>query len=210
VKDVKMVIYDCDGVIFESKKANLEYYNYILKKFNIPPVSESNPEHMKVLHTYSNDEVFKYFIQNKALQQKIIKYSKTVDYSKFYNYMEIEKNFFKCCNVLKENKIKIAVATNRSISFAGILKFFGLSKVIDDYVTTLDVKHPKPHPDMLNLLVERNNLKPFHTIFIGDSMVDFQASKSAKIKFIGYKISIENCTRIDDHIQLLEILNIKL
>ena len=32
MKQVKMVIYDCDGVIFDSEKANLEYYSYIFKK----------------------------------------------------------------------------------------------------------------------------------------------------------------------------------
>ena len=205
MKQVKMVIYDCDGVIFDSEKANLEYYSYIFKKFNLPQISSQNIEHMRVLHTYSNDEVFKYFVKDKKLQKDIIIFSKTVDYSIFYKYMKLEKDFFKCCEILKKKNLKIGVATNRSISFAGIMQFFHLNKFLDDYVTTLDVKRPKPYPDMLNLILEKNNLKPFEAIFVGDSLIDYKAATLSGIKFIGYKIKVKNELCIENHLELIKI-----
>ena len=206
MEKIKMIIYDCDGVIFDSAKANVEYYNYIFKKFGLPVISDKNEEHLKVLHTYSNDEVFKYFVKEHTLQKEIIAFSKSVDYSIFYKYMQLEQDFFKCCKILKKWGLKIGVATNRSISFKGIVKFFILEDILDDYVTALDVERPKPYPDMLNLILERNSLKPDEAIFIGDSYLDYKCAKSAGVKFVGYKYKIDNELTIEKHLELLEIL----
>ena len=45
---IKVIIYDCDGVLIDSLESNLAYYNHILAHFALPPVS---PEHTEVVHT---------------------------------------------------------------------------------------------------------------------------------------------------------------
>ena len=35
---LKLVIFDCDGVMFDSKNANRVYYNHMLEKFGHPPM----------------------------------------------------------------------------------------------------------------------------------------------------------------------------
>ncbi len=35
---IDAIIFDCDGVIFDSHSANLAYYNKILTHFSYPPV----------------------------------------------------------------------------------------------------------------------------------------------------------------------------
>ena len=34
LKQIEALIFDCDGVLFESREANLAYYNRILEKFS--------------------------------------------------------------------------------------------------------------------------------------------------------------------------------
>ncbi len=203
---VKMVIYDCDGVIFDSKKANLEYYNYILKHFGYPPVNENDKEKLLIIHTYSNDNVILNLFEDKDIAKKAIEFSKSVDYSQFYKYMTMEPEFFETCNLLKSNGIKVAIATNRSKTFPHLFKYFNLDKVIDDYATVSIVKNPKPAPDMLLYLLNRNNLKPFEALYIGDAEIDYIASKEAKIPFIGYKKSFNNCPKINKHLEILKHL----
>ncbi|NIQ97111.1 MAG: HAD family hydrolase, partial [Desulfuromonadales bacterium] len=41
---IKGVIFDCDGVLFESRQANLAYYNDILAFFGEEPISEADRE----------------------------------------------------------------------------------------------------------------------------------------------------------------------
>ncbi len=204
---VKMVIYDCDGVIFESKKANLEYYNYILKNFNLPPVSENDKKKLEIIHTYSNDEVIKKIFPNE-LVDKAIEFSKNVDYSMFYKFMKIEPFFFETCEKLKRLNIKTAIATNRSKTFPHLFKFFKLDKIIDDYVTVSIIKNPKPAPDMLLYLLKKNSLNPEEAIYVGDSIIDYEASKKAKIFFISYKNKINDAPKINSHTEIFNFLKI--
>ena len=203
---IKMAIYDCDGVIFDSKKANLEYYNYILKHFGFPIVNENDTEKLEIIHTYSNNEVLKHlFPQN--LSKEAIEFSKTVDYSMFYKYMKMEPNFLDVCKKLKEKNILITIATNRSRTFPALFQYFNLNEIIDDYVTVSIIKNPKPAPDMLLYLLKKYNLKPENAIYVGDSIIDYKASKSANIFFISYKNKINNVPVIKNHLEILKFLN---
>ena len=202
----KMIIYDCDGVIFNSEKANFYYYNHIFKKFNLPEIKDGDIKSINVLHTYCNDDVLKYFVKDEKILKKVLEYSRKVDYKIFYKYMEIENFFFETCKKLKSMKVKIAVATNRSYTFKDIVKFFNLDNILDDYVTTLEVKEPKPSPEMLFLLLKRNNINSKDALFIGDSILDYKASKKANIDFVGYKFSIENCPCINSHVEIFNFL----
>ncbi len=203
---VKMVIYDCDGVIFESKKANLEYYNFIFKHFGLPTVREDDEEKLKIIHTYANDDVLKTLIKDKDLSERAIEFSKTVDYSIFYKYMKFEKNFIEICKILKERNIKIGIATNRSKTFPHLFKYFKLDKFVDDYVTASMVENPKPYPDMLIYLLKKHNLTAKEAIYVGDSEVDYLASKKANIFFISYKLKINDSPVIFDHMEILNYI----
>jgi beta-phosphoglucomutase-like phosphatase (HAD superfamily) len=50
---LKLVIFDCDGVMFDSMEANRKYYNFLLEKFGHPLIFlESFPKKLKrSMHT---------------------------------------------------------------------------------------------------------------------------------------------------------------
>ncbi len=202
---VKMIIYDCDGVIFESKRANLEYYNYILKNFNLPLVKENDLEKLEIIHTFSNDEVIKRLFPE-PLIDKAIKFSQTVDYSKFYKFMKMEPEFKETCLILKSKGIITAIATNRSRTFPNLFKYFNLDEVIVDYVTVSIVKNPKPAPDMLIYLLNKHKIHNKEAFYIGDSRVDYIASEKAKIKFFAYKVKINDSITLHKHSEILKFV----
>ena len=57
----KAVIYDCDGVMFDSFDANLAFYDRIMAVLGRPLLDRADAEHMRVLHTYANRDVLAYF-----------------------------------------------------------------------------------------------------------------------------------------------------
>lgn len=201
-----MVVYDCDGVIFNSEKANFEYYKYLFKKFNLPEININDKKSMNILHTYSNDKVIEHFTKTKKEMNEIIAFSRTADYSQFYKFMQMEEGFAETCKRLKKRGIKIGVATNRSHTFEGIVKYFKLYELIDDYVTVLDVEFPKPEPDMLLFLTEKNGFSTKDIVFIGDSILDYRAAESAEIDFIGYKFCYNKCCYINSHVEIFNYL----
>ncbi len=203
----KMVIYDCDGVIFDSFNANYEFYNYIFKKFDIPKLDKNDKLSNEIMHTYSVNDVFKYFVKEKQILPDILSYAKSIDYSIFYKFMVMEDNFFQACYSIKDMGLKIAVATNRSTSFKGIAEYFNINRFLDDYTTAIDVENPKPAPDMLNLILLRNNLRKDEVLFIGDSNVDYEASLNAKVDFVGYKFYHKNILSLNNHLEILSLLS---
>lgn len=48
-----------------------------------------------------------------------------------------------------------------------------------------DVKQPKPHPEGLLLAIERLNVRPEETLYIGDSTVDAETAQVAGVDFVG-------------------------
>jgi HAD superfamily hydrolase (TIGR01509 family) len=88
-----------------------------------------------------------------------------------------------------------------------IMERFGLRPFFDMVVTALDVKNPKPHPESIEKILHRFNLKKEEAVFVGDSEVDQQTAKSAGIQFIAYKNrEVANDLLIQDHLDLLDLL----
>ena len=84
------------------------------------------------------------------------------------------KLLYKECNV--------AIFTSKSrIRSKKILSKYNF---IDYLVTADDVKNGKPHPEGLLKIIKKFKNNKKKTLFIGDSIHDFRASKSAKIKYL--------------------------
>ena len=58
-KNLKGVIFDCDGVLVASKEANKQYYNLILKGLGMPPMNSEQEDYM---HMHTVDESIKYLV----------------------------------------------------------------------------------------------------------------------------------------------------
>ena len=53
----KVIIFDCDGVLFDSKEANIAFYNQILSQFNLPPLTIAEVEYV---HVSTAEEALRY------------------------------------------------------------------------------------------------------------------------------------------------------
>lgn len=61
-----------------------------------------------------------------------------------------------------------------------MLPMIGAPKgVISGMTTSADVEAAKPHPDLLQVAIRDHGLDPDHTIMVGDSIWDVEASKAA-------------------------------
>ena len=81
----------------------------------------------------------------------------------------------------------LAVATNRSNTMEEVLKTHGLTEFFDLVVSSLDVEHPKPHPESLFKILDFFQVGPERILYVGDSAVDEETAKRAGVPFIAYK-----------------------
>lgn len=204
-RDIKCVIYDCDGVLFDSFEANQKLYNDLCIMVGRSPLKE---EEIEYAHSHTVFEAIHYiFGEDGFLEQRAFELIKQVDLRKYVSLLKMEPHLRQILSLLKAGGIKRAINTNRTTSMKYIMEDFNLWPFFDMVVTALDVKNPKPHPESIEKILQTLNVNRNETIFIGDSVVDQKTAFSSEVKFVSYKNKeIGNDFFIEDHLDLLDII----
>jgi HAD superfamily hydrolase (TIGR01509 family) len=198
------IIFDCDGVLFESRQANLAYYNKVLAHFGEAPVLAEDNELAHLCHTAASPQVLLQLLGPDRHSQALA-YAATFNYRGFIPYMIPEPGLHQALDRLA-SRLPLAIATNRGTSMVEILEHFGLTHFFQAVVTSRDVHRPKPHPDMLLLAAERLGLATDELLFVGDSELDRLAAAAAGIRFVAYQGGVPGDVQIDGHAELVEML----
>jgi phosphoglycolate phosphatase len=204
---IRCVIYDCDGVLFDSLEANTKLYNDLCSMVGRGPLRE---EEIQYVHTHTVFEAIHFIfgkendLEKKALE--ILK-QKKIDLKNYVSYLKMEPHLVEVLEKLKEKGMLRAVNTNRTTSMPYIMERFNLWPYFEMVVTALDVKNPKPHPESIEKIIEAFKLKKEEAVFVGDSDVDKQTAESSGVRFVAYKNrEIANDLFIEDHLDLLVII----
>jgi beta-phosphoglucomutase-like phosphatase (HAD superfamily) len=144
--ELKLVIFDCDGVMFDSKDANRKYYNHLLKKFGYPLMDGQEEDYV---HSHNVLASVAYIFRKYPHEiDKVNAYRQSVDYTPFLNFMRIEPDLKEFLRFLKP-QFYTAISTNRSTTMDAVMKMHELDPYFDLVVTSLDVQQPKPHAEAL-------------------------------------------------------------
>lgn len=205
ITDIQTVVFDCDGVMFDTEKANRIYYNRILEHFGKPPLTQ---EQFEFAHMSTVNEALAHLFSDSDNLDEVYDYCRTITYDPLIPHMEMEPNLKPLLNKLRK-RFSTAIATNRSTTMNNVIEHHGLSELFDLIVTSLDVEHPKPDPEQLYKIMDTFNVSPNEIIYIGDSETDEKAALSSGVLFIAYK---NTSLQADYHISSLSevetILNI--
>lgn len=202
----KAVIYDCDGVMFDSFEANLAFYDRIMAMLGKPPLAREDEELMQILHTFASREVLRHIFPDEANWSAAMRCVPAVDYRELVQFMRMEEGFRETIELLSPN-LDLAVCTNRSVSIDTVLESFDLTRYFGIVMTASRVTNPKPHPEPLLKVLEHYRIGPGEALFVGDSEVDRQASQAAGIPFIAYRADLPAFARIDRHREILDLVS---
>jgi phosphoglycolate phosphatase len=199
----EVVIFDCDGVLFDSRKANQFYYNHLLEQFGRPPMTESE---LSYVHMHTAGEAITYLFGDNHLRDAVLAYSQTLDYTPFIRLMEMEPGLIDLLIAIRPG-IRTAVSTNRSTTIGPVLKLFALDSHFDLVVGSLDVTRPKPDPESVYKILNFFKVRPEQCLYIGDSEVDLQTAKGAGVPFGAYKnVSLPAALHIQEFSELKKCL----
>ena len=194
--NVSAVIFDCDGVMFDSRQANINFYNHILSRFGLPPMKA---EGERFAHMHTAVESINHIFRESPYLKHAQEYRLHLDYTPFIQDMIIEPGLKEILNFLKPH-YGLAVATNRSNTIKRVLEESKLDHYFDIVVSSLDVKNPKPHPESINKILAFFEIGPEECIYIGDSDVDLEACQAAGVTMIAFK---NTTLKADMHIESL-------
>jgi beta-phosphoglucomutase-like phosphatase (HAD superfamily) len=181
---LKLVIFDCDGVMFDSKDANRIYYNHLLEKFGYPLMDEQEEDYV---HSHNVLDSINFIFRKYPREiEEVNQYRISVDYTPFLKYMVIEPDLKEFLGILKP-KFYTAISTNRSNTMPSVMKMHDLESYFDLVVTSLDVEQPKPHTEGLIKILNHFQLSASEAVYIGDSMVDREHTAGVNMRLISFK-----------------------
>jgi phosphoglycolate phosphatase len=205
INGYKTVIYDCDGVMFESFEANFAFYSKVLDKFGKPPLDRNSAEAMHLLHTYSSKDVLAQFFADDPREEAALCFAASIDYRELLPFMHMEEELVETLQAL-HNRVNLAVCTNRSNSMEMLLEDFGLTSYFGYVMTAAKVENPKPHPEPLLKILKHYRIAPGEALFVGDSELDQRSAEAAGVPFVSYKSNLPGFARIEHHSEILALL----
>jgi phosphoglycolate phosphatase len=204
-REIKAVIYDCDGVLFDSFEANFAFYSQVMERFGKPPLDRSDTDMMRVLHTYCNKDVLAHLFAGDQRMDEVRAFCASIEYRKLFPLMIMEEGLRETLEALR-GRVELAICTNRASSMEALLESFGLDRYFSCVMTAARVSNPKPHPEPVLKVLEHYGIAARQALFVGDSEVDRQAADGAGVPFVAYRGDMRAFARIDRHLDLLSLL----
>jgi phosphoglycolate phosphatase len=201
---VRAVIFDCDGVLFDSDEANVAFYNEVLARLGEPDL---DPAGRVACQSFASAALFEQlFADRPALVARARSMAQEVDYGPFFDLMTPRRGLYEVLGELGRD-YRLAMATNRGKTTSVVLHRFGLEKYVEFAVGALDVRRPKPDPDMLSLSLDRLGVAAAEAIYVGDQRSDAEAASAAGMKFVAMGGEIVDAEyRIDQLVDLPPLL----
>jgi phosphoglycolate phosphatase len=179
-----VIAFDCDGVLFDSKEANIRFYSHIMDQIGHAPV---RPDQQEYIHMHPVRESLRFLLgDDEQGYEQAWSYCQGIDFRAFNAYLRCEPGLRETLELAKSG-YHTALATNRTVSTHEVLSHFGLDKYFDLVVSASDVRFPKPHPESMERILGAFNVSPDEILYVGDSAVDETLAASTGVYFAAYK-----------------------
>jgi HAD superfamily hydrolase (TIGR01509 family) len=177
------VVFDCDGVLIDSRVSNMAYYNRIREIGGLGPMT---PEEEEYAHMHSARETLTRIFPP-AMHGRLRELARQVDYERdILPMIRPEPGIHACLDALSTCGLRLAIFTNRGGGIGAVLDSFNLRPYFDPVMTVADVQ-AKPAPDGLLRIAESWKCAPEDLVFVGDSLLDALAAEAAGACFLAYR-----------------------
>ena len=222
---IKVIIFDLDGVLVDTKLIHFKALNLALKKFKIGEIKYE--DHVKIFDGLPTIKKLNLIAKKKKISKKnfskIQKFKqkstlKLLKESVVYNINTI--NLFKKLS----KKYKLAVATNAVKSTLDIcLKNLKIKKYIDYKICNEEVKNSKPNPEIYFKIFMKFGIYPEESLILEDShygrqaathsggnLVPIQNLSEVNFKNVNHYIKMNNKIKINNEKNLWEDKNLNI
>ncbi len=200
----KLIIFDLDGVLIESRDLHYHSLNDALRKVDEKYVI-TRDEHLSKFDGLNTTRKLTMLTDLKGLEQKYyhqIWNDKQVATFKLIREFDEEPLLQSMFKAIKERGYKIAVASNsirETVKLA--LLATGLMEYIDYYVSNEDVSKAKPYPEMYWQCMSKLHALPKNTIIVEDSHIGRQGA----IDSGAHLLAVENSSEVNTEFMLKRI-----
>ena len=171
---IKLVIFDLDGVLYESKEFHFDALNYALSEVDNNLVI-SKEEHLKTYDGLSTKRKLDILSSEKNLNPKFYKQiwnRKQEITGNLLDKIEVNKSLINSLGLLRSKNIKVICCSNSiKKTVDSVLMNLGIYDLFDAIYSNEDVENPKPHPEMYWKALIRFSVTPDNALIVEDSPV---------------------------------------
>ncbi len=181
MRKLALVIFDLDGTLVNAYPAIIRSFNFTMQKFNYPLQSDAV---IRRAVGWGDGNLLKPFVAREDLKRVLSVYRRhhkksLVKYTRLFPSVKMVLSY------LQNKGYKLAVASNRPTQFSWILiRHLGLQGYFSYVLCGDKLRYGKPHPQILQMIMQKLSSPSEKTIYVGDMAIDAQAGKRAKVKTI--------------------------
>ena len=176
---IRGIIFDCDGVILNSYKANMRYFNMFKESFGLPPMDDGEE---RFVHAASVFESLRHILPEQDWDE-VLACREKIKYTDIIPHLEPMPGLYETLDWLKEQGYLLGINTNRTDTMELVNERFGLLRYFDPIINSTKVSHPKPHPEGVYKILKAWDVSPGDVVYIGDTHVDQATSHHAGVRF---------------------------
>lgn len=180
MKNVKAILFDMDGVIFDTERVYLEEWKQVFKKYGYKMKDEI---YISVMGTGRENvkKVFKeYYGDNLPIEDMYVDKDILLNEAVSENKIPLKTGAVDILSYLKDNGYKTALATSAKRDRLEIqLHLADIKDKFDAIVCIDDVGKGKPNPDIFLLAAEKIGVEPSDCMVIEDSEAGIMAAFNA-------------------------------
>lgn len=203
---IKAVLFDMDGVIFDTEREYLKEWEVIFKKYGYKMKKEI---YISVMGRGRKKvkEIFKEkFGEDLPIDKMYIEKDKMLKKAVENNKVPLKEGALELLEFLKENGYKIALATSAKRERVKIqVSHAKIENIFDAIVCSEDITNSKPDPEIFLKAAEKVCVNPENCIVIEDSEAGIKAAFNAKM--MGFHV--EDLKKADESILKYSYKNFK-
>lgn len=178
-----VIAFDMDGVLVDSFRCWWELLSDSLVRQGKPPLTRE-----EFASTWGQDmEADRRTYFPEWTTEEVIAHYDAL-FPRYAHLVEVEPGAVAALAGLRAQGKRLAVATNSPMDIATrLLEGAALAGYFDIIAGVDLVAEGKPAPDLLHLIARESGITPAEMAYVGDSIFDEEAARSAGVFFVGYQ-----------------------
>lgn len=180
---IKTIVFDMDGVIFDSEKMMQDIFMELGEKLQLPDNREIVNEFAGMAGSFIKQKMGEYLGDEKKGKKYYNKFCIRYVIDVVLRGVPVKNGIEELLKYLKERGYAMAVASSsKTLPVKYMLKKAGLKKYFKEITGGDKIKHKKPAPDIYLLSCKKLNVEPRNCYAVEDSVVGAKSAIAAGMK----------------------------
>lgn len=174
---MKAVIFDLDGTLLDVRKGLLWQFRELTKQYD--GVEITAEDIARVAHA-TTEELVRSLVKNKDVPfEEICARHAELRQESYDRFLKLYEGVDELLPILKRMGIDVAALTAGNKMTVGCLERLGIHHHFDVVIDASHVKHTKPDPEGLHLILKQLGHKPHQVVMVGDTVADIVVGQRA-------------------------------